>query len=41
MLGGLAQANIRVVQPEDIVHHDYLLYVVASLLGRMVAKLES
>jgi hypothetical protein len=41
MLGGVAKANIRVVRPEDIVPHDCLLYVVASLLGGVVAKPES
>jgi hypothetical protein len=41
MLSGLAQANKRVTRPENVVPHDYLLWVVTSLLGRVVAKPES
>jgi hypothetical protein len=41
MLGDLAKANTRVARPEDVVPHEYLLYLVASLLGRVVAKPES
>jgi hypothetical protein len=41
MLRGLAQANVRVALPEDVVPHDYSLCVVAYLLGRVVAKSES
>jgi hypothetical protein len=41
MLRGLAQANTKVVRPEDVIPHDYLLYVAANLLGRVVAKPKS
>jgi hypothetical protein len=41
MLGCLAQANIWVIRPEDVVPHDHLLCVVASLLRLNVAKPES
>jgi hypothetical protein len=41
MLGGLVQANLRVIRPEDVGLHDYLLCVDVSLLGRKVAKPES
>jgi hypothetical protein len=34
MLGGLAQIQRRVVRLEDIVPHEYLPFVDASLLGR-------
>jgi hypothetical protein len=28
MLGGLEKTNTRVARPEDVVPHDYLLYVI-------------